>query len=173
MVKQRRISKSDDDTPDTDTVAAEASIIPKETPEWGIKLLELLESMHDEFRSVTRKTDLVEEAADSNTKSIKSVKKKLAKVEKRNAALESENIRLKEKLLELDYQQRKNNLIFDGIFDGSNESDLNCISKLCFVLKDVPDLDVQHFKIDKCYHLDGPFKRGPDKKGAMHLQLVP
>ena len=33
MVKQRRISKSDDDTPDTDTVAAEASIIPKETPE--------------------------------------------------------------------------------------------------------------------------------------------
>ena len=94
-------------------------------------------------------------------------------MEKRNAALESENIQLKEKLLELDYQQRKNNLVFDGIFDGSKESDLNCISKLCFVLKDVPDLDVQHFKIDKCYHLDGPLKRGPDKKGAMHLQLVP
>ena len=60
-------------------------------------------------------------------KSIKNIEKKLAYVEKCNVSLESENIKLKEKLLEMEYHQKRNNLIFEGIFDTQGESDLDCI----------------------------------------------
>ena len=101
--------------------------LPEGTPEWGAKLLEIIQN---EFKAVTMKLDGVDEQRQSNTKNIKAIEKKLARVEKINASLECENTQLKEKLLELEYQQKRNNLIFEGIPDVVEETDIQCMNKL-------------------------------------------
>ena len=88
----------------------------------------------------------------------------MIKIEERNRVLEDENIQLKEKLLDLEYRQRRNNLIFDGIADNSNETDLQCIRKLCFVLRGIPGLNVEEFQIDRCQWLDGHFRPGINRR---------
>ena len=160
--RQRQISKTWQSTDHEDKAAP--VVVPKETPEWGVKLFELLETMREEIRSVSQQSNAVNSTVTSNNKDLRLVEKKLAKVEKQNANLETENVQLREKLLDLEYQQRKNNLIFGGIFDGQNESDLNCISKVRFILKDIPGLDSQQFRIDKCYRLDGTYKEGQTRR---------
>ena len=65
-------------------------------------------------------------------------KKKLVQLESRNANLETENSQLKEKLLELEFQQKRNNLLFEGIFDSPEEPELTTMSKLRHILKDIP-----------------------------------
>ena len=64
------------------------------------------------------------------TKKQLKVEHKLDKVEKRNEHLEQENLQLKEKVLDLEYQQKRNNLISGGVLDNKNETDLQCINKL-------------------------------------------
>ena len=97
------------------------------------------------------------ESTENNSKSIKQMERKLAKVEKRNTTLESENLELKEKLLDLEYRQRRNNLVFEGIPDSEKETDIQCMNKLRNVLNGIPGLDTQKFCIDRCHRLDGPF----------------
>ena len=74
--------------------------------------------------------------------------------------LKDENTALKEKVLDLENRQCGNNLIFEGVVDSEKESDLECIRKLRFVLKAIPGIDVQNFRIDHCHRLDGRFKPG-------------
>ena len=62
----------------------------------------------------------------------------------------------------MEYRQRRSNLIFEGVVDTPEESNLQCIEKLRYVLKDIPGLDVSNFKIDRCHRLDGAYH--PDKK---------
>ena len=76
----------------------------------------------------------------------------------KNRVLEEENVQLCEKLLDLEYKQRRNNLIFEGVYDNVNESDLDCITKLHQVLRVIPGIDVDKFRIDRCHHLDRPYK---------------
>ena len=124
--------------------------LPEGTPEWGVKLLEI---MQNEFRAVSLKVDATDLTAEENKRDIETMERKLTMVEAMNKNLVKENIELKEKLLDLEFRQRKNNLIFDGIHDTEKETDLDCIKKLRFVLKDIAGLDVQNFRIDRCHHL--------------------
>ena len=127
------------------------SLLPPETPSWGIKLLEV---MQNEFRLCTKS---MSEETQTNTKAIVEVQKKLAKVELKNESLEKENVLLREKILDIEFRQRRNNLIFEGIKDSDNESDRDCILKLRSLLCNIPGLD-SGFKLDRCYRLDGAFK---------------
>ena len=153
------INEEEDDVDETENSGSQVPIqkLPEGTPEWGSTLWEMIQG---EFR----KLHGVEQNVTKNTKSIKQMERKMAKVEKRNQSLQNENELLKEKLLELEYQQKRNNLIFEGIVDSANESDIDCIRKLRFVLKDIPGLDVKLFRIDKCYRLDGAFKEGRNRR---------
>ena len=123
-------------------------MLPPETPEWGAKLLEIIQV---EFWVVAQSITQVEDDARRNSKDIKQFEKKLTKMEKQNKSLTEENVQLKEKLLELEYRQKRNNLIFEGVVDSQGETDLDCIRKVRFVLKDIPGLDVNGFRIDRCY----------------------
>ena len=58
----------------------------------------------------------------------------------------------------MEFQQKKNNLLFEGIPDGPDETDLQCMGKLHFALRNILGLDVKCFKIDKCHCIDGQFK---------------
>ena len=121
--------------------------LPPETPAWGIKLLEI---MQKEFRSVSLTVTVIEESANKNTKNIKDMEKKLSQVELQNWKLVNENFQLRERLLEVEYRQRRNNLIFKGVLDLDNETDAHCITKLRQVLRSVLGLD-HSFCIDRCY----------------------
>ena len=80
-------------------------------------------------------------------------------VKKKNAILQNENVQLKEKLYELEYQQKiLNNLIFEGVQDALNETDLACIGKIRHVSRGIPGRDISKFRVDKCHRIDGAFK---------------
>ena len=138
---------------------AKTASLPSKTPDWGIKLLEILQlTIQTEVRNVSATVSPIKTKVDNNAKDIIDVKAKLQKIEKRNKALEHDNSELKEKLLDLEYRQQRNNLIFEWVVDADNETDLQCIEKLRYVLKDIPGLDASEFKIDCCHCLDGAFK---------------
>ena len=137
--------------------------LPENTPDWGIKLLEILQgTIKAEVRKVSATVSVVDEKTVKNVKDIKSVEKRCSQLERKNKALESKNVLLKEKLLDMEFKQRKCNLIFDGIVDAPGETDLECIERLRYVLKDNPGLDSKNFRIDRCHRLDGAFK--PNQK---------
>ena len=132
--------------------------LPEGTPEWGVKLLEI---MQRDFRSVTQHVSRIEKTSSDNTKSIKMMEQKLAKVERHNKSLSDENVQLKERLLELEYKQHQCNLLFEGVQDAAGESDVDCINKLRSVLAGLTGIgsfSPGSFVIDKCYRVDGAFK---------------
>ena len=121
---------------------------------------DLLEIMQQEIRSVNSNVRTVESSVKRNSHSIKSMERCLATVEEKNHSLENENVHLKKKLLDLEYHQHRCNLVFEGITDSPSETDLQCIQKLQFMLRNIPGLNVNHFRIDRCHRLDGHFKPG-------------
>ena len=128
--------------------------LPPGTPDRGQKLVQL---MQEGFHSLSNQLHAVEYKGKNNKKDVQRIERKLAKVEKRNESLEAENTMLKEKLLDLEYQQKRNNLIFEGIQDSQEESDLQCINKLWAILWVIPGIDVTKFRIDHCHRIDGKF----------------
>ena len=62
------------------------------------------------------------------------------------------------KLLDLEFRQRRNNLIFEGVADSPNETDLQCIAKLRQILCGIPGINVEQFRIDQCYWLERPIQ---------------
>ena len=69
--------------------------------------------------------------------------------------LKEENIALKEKLLDLEYRQRRNNLLFDGLPESVKETDANCYEKVKAALGNISELDPNNIWIDRCHRL-GP-----------------
>ena len=162
LVKNKTPLKSDGGDSDYEPECnKEEAKLPAETPEWGLKMLEIIQG---EFRNFTAKVDGIEKTDRSTAKTVDSLERKLNKVEQKNKTLESENLQLREKLLDLEYRQRRNNLVFDGIYDAPNELDLDCIQKLRHVVRDIPGLNVQRFQIKRCHRLDGAYKQGSTRR---------
>ena len=82
------------------------------------------------FQNLENKITGLDTQINSNVKSIKILEKKLDKMEKKNTSLVNENSALREKVFELEYQQRHNNLIFEGVIDQDRETDTECLRKL-------------------------------------------
>ena len=106
---------------------------------------------------MTKSVSSMEHDTQKNTTSIKKMEKKLSCVEQRNKALETENNNLKEKLLDIEYRQKRNNLLFEGLPDREGETDVQCVNAVRKLLKSIPGLD-QSFVIDKCHRIDGQFR---------------
>ena len=66
--------------------------------------------------------------------------------------------------MELEYKQKQCNLIFEGISDAPNESDVDAIHKVRAVLRGVQGLDSRSFVIDRCYRLDGVYKQNSSRQ---------
>ena len=137
------------------------SSLPADTPEWGKMLIEIFQL---QFNTMNTKISAVEENEKRNTKNVKRMERKLAYFEEQNTQLKEENVQLREKLLDLEYQQKCNNLLFDGLPDEKGESDLQIISKLRIALKGIPGLDVGNFRIDRCHRIDGSYKPGMTRR---------
>ena len=103
------------------------SVLPDEASKWGMKLLEIIQG---KFRSVCRQISSAERRGNLNAKKVKVIAHKMDDIEQHNKQLEVENSALREKLLDLEYHQRRNNLIFEGVYDQAEETESKCINKL-------------------------------------------
>ena len=175
LARGRRASSNPEDYSDSTVMDTSATVkaaekdipleLPQGTPDWGIKLLEIMKAeFKKEFKKVTDSIGDVKKENKENSVSIHKIEDKVAKIEEQNRVLTAENGILKERLLDLEFRQRRNNLIFDGIVDSDSDSDLECIKKLRFVLKDIPGLQVNTFQIERCHRLDGAFKPGRNRR---------
>ena len=78
-----------------------------------------------------------------------------AKLRNDNAMLKGRNDDLREKLLKLEYHQRRNNLRFDGIDEPFGETDLDCYYKVIELLQHI--MDTSDAKIARCHRV-GPYR---------------
>ena len=83
-----------------------------------------------------------------------------------NTALQEENSQLKEKLLDLEYRQRRNNLIFDGITEGSGETGEKCAELIRSVLSNIPNLKQDEVVLERCH------RKGPKPKSDKVIRSI-
>ena len=154
---------SDVDTKNTTNpkMTGSSKLLPEETPGWGIKLLEIIQG---EFRSILDQMKSVQQTNQSHTESIATLETKVKRIEKRNEELVAENCALKERLLDVAYRQRRDNLIFEGIQDAPNEADADTIRKLRFSVHGIPGVDAENFKVDRCHRLDGQYRQDSTRR---------
>ena len=84
---------------------------------------------------------------------------KVTTLENCNSKLEVENADLKEKLLNLEYEQHRNNLVFEGVWentDNSKESDYDTYTKIRDIITKINGISPD-VAIARCHHLG---KRG-------------
>lgn len=136
-----------------------------DTPAWA---KDLIKSVNDLKRELSRVCSIAESTQQSITgimdkstelsSKLSSYSKKVIAIERDNTALKIENTDLKERLLLLEFHQRRNNLIFEGIeeeIEDKFESGFDCYQKIMACLSCIPDLDTQCIRIDRCHRL-GP-----------------
>ena len=168
-VKKPRIDGSSDSEPETEVIQEQSKSesneqdlsamgIPEDTPEWGKHLLRV---MKQDFRTLSQQIGNLETKNENAETAVKGIGERLAKIEIDNATLKEENMKLKEKLVDQEYRQRRNNLLFEGITETDNETDSNCFEKLTAVLNAITP--VNEWKYERCHRL-GPRPKKKTKR---------
>lgn len=126
----------------------------QDAPQWAKDLMDKLnkvEALADKTNKAVEGLVKTNAALSSRVDSLTS---KVTKLEEENVRIKSENCDLHEKLLLLEYHQRRNNLVFDGIPEVNGmESGRDCFDKLISYLSHLPDFDVSCIRIDRCHRL--------------------
>lgn len=157
-------SKSDVASPDSIPkldISEEAELDP-ETPAWAVTLIKTVNDFRDEVRSGSLTVANVQTAVTSIIKSnleladsAEKMASQVESLEREQVALRNENSLLQEKLLLLEFHQRRNNLIFDGIPEAVGfESGRDCYDKIVDCISGVPGI-FPDVRIDRCHRL-GP-----------------
>ena len=124
--------------------------LPDNTPEWGKALLEI---MNSNFRKLDQKSNKI----GKKCKAIKTISDKCAQLELKNTQLLDENTELREKMLDLEYRQRRHNLVFDGIPESREESGYSFYMKIMRVCSGIPGIQADT-GVDRCHRL-GEFNK--------------
>ena len=124
--------------------------MPIDTPEWGKQLLSVIKN---DFSTISNQISGLQGENASTVMAIKAINKKLETVEVKNKQLETENSELREKLLDLEYRQRRNNIQFDGFVETEGERDFDCYRKVCNVVSRLPGIDINTMKVERCHRL--------------------
>ena len=107
----------------------ETEVIPEEQPKWLSKVSESISSIHkklDGFISdLTEAKKLSElaisKAGEASEKTVQT-EKQLCKIQLEHEKLQQENKVLKQRLLQIEGQSRRSNLLFDGIAEIQDET---------------------------------------------------
>ena len=129
--------------------------LPSDTPAWGVALLAAIRVEFVKFNK--RQDDHETTVTSSITKSTKTINKLMEKVhnlEIENQFLHDYSYEMKEKLLDLEFRQRCNNLVFDGFHESESETGYDCYLKIKNAIRNIPGID-PNFKVDRCHRL-GP-----------------
>lgn len=136
-----------------------------DTPPWAAKLLKSVNELKQELLSNSSTMAGIQKAVtgiiSSNMELVDSVGKLTDQVdvlECERSLLQNENSNLHEKLLLLEFHQRRNNLLFDGIPEAPGyESGKDCYDKIMSCISSVPGL-FPEVRVDRCHRL------GPKRK---------
>lgn len=133
-----------------------------DAPDWAKALMSKLEKVEE---LATNTQQAVAGIVDSNAEITGNCNKLCERVEKleiENLTIKNENIELREKLLLLEFHQRRNNLVFDGIAESTQPEDgRDCYNKIIECLSYIPGLEVNCVRIDRCHRLGAKQKFKP------------
>lgn len=137
--------------------------IDSDAPKWAKDLITSVQQLKSEIKKISALSEDTQKAInkviDNNTSLTRNVNKlseKVVHLEIEGNLLRSENSELKEKLLLLEFHQRRNNLVFTGIEESaSSESGFDCYNKVMQCISNIPDLNLSSIRIDRCHRL-GP-----------------
>ena len=119
-----------------------------------------LKDLNEKVNQVDSKlTDIQTSIATSSNLAIDvdTLKENYDELQAENKLLRTHLSILTEKVLDLEYHQKRNNLVFDGLVDTQCESSYESYHKLCDLL--APYVDVNNMKIARCHRL-GTYKSG-------------
>ena len=77
------------------------------------------------------------------------MKSEMQSLKRENKALKQQLMNINEKIADLEYHQKRNNLIFEGFAESKDESNLDCYQKLIDMLSGY--LDVSGMRIARCH----------------------
>ena len=97
-----------------------------------------------------------------NAKKISSLEQKLQALTDDNTKIRCYNSDLQKNLLDLEYRQWQNNLVFNGVAKSRDENDTECQRKIKEALHHIPGQVVSDVKIARCHQL-GVFKKELDQ----------
>lgn len=144
-------------------------VIQEDTPVWARDWIAAVNGLKSDLNKVSETASNTQRALDGIIKGnldlstqLTSLVDRVVKLERDTTSLKSENVDLRERLLLNEFHQRRNNLIFDGIpeVDGS-ESGYDCYMKVIQCVSNIPTVDVNHIRIDRCHRLGAASKFKP------------
>ena len=91
---------------------------------------------------------------DNSIETISNLLTTVSSLTEANRSLTEENTQLKEDLPQLEYHQRRNNIVFDGIPEENCESDQGCYQKIWDILAAPWNMNVNEIYITQ-YHWQG------------------
>ena len=143
--------------------------------QWCKFLFEQLQIMNKNFENLAETTDFAcGQAADAleqnrlTNELMAGVTKSISNLVNDNTKLKDENTQLKEHLLRIECQQRRENLIFEGFQERRGETDFDCYNRIAQSLCRMPDLDPFDVKISRCHRI-GPYIRGKTRGIIAHF----
>lgn len=144
----------DQATPKDPSVDVESSIL--NAPAWAQALFNKLEQVETLSTKTKEAIETVVKANTNLTSTVTSLKQSVTNLESERINLQNENIDLRERLIKLEFHQRRNNLVFEGIAEASSlESGRDCYEKIMQCLTHLPDINLIDMRIDRCHRL-GP-----------------
>ena len=147
---------------------------------WGKFLYEQMNHNYTQLKN-TLDANIIE--TKEATAVIGKISASVSKLIQENRLLKEQNTNLNEKLLKLEYHQRRNNLLFDGFEEVYGETDTDCYSKVRLAIADLyeddPEIDGEpvptaYEKAGKItvnrIHRDGPYTRGRKRPIIVNFQ---
>lgn len=150
----------------TPSVSDNTILTSEDTPVWARELIKSVDNLRTELARVNSISENTQKAlgnfikaTDALTKKVDNLSHRISAVENKNTILQSENVNLREKVLLLEFHQRRSNLVFEGIPESDDsESGHDCYLKIIQILSWIPNLDVNQVRIERCHRL-GPKNR--------------
>ena len=131
------------DETNSDTTKNPELVMPADTPEWEKQLLAVI---RNDFGKISCQLNSLQTGHDNTTTKFKEVSKRVNEVEA--------------EVLDIEYLQRRSNLVFTGIAEGENETDKDTDKKLRQVLRVFKDIESTDLKFERCHRLGSKRKHG-------------
>ena len=132
-------------------------VLSENAPAWGKELLSILREDNKQVNdNLIKLAGAHERKVRKINKSLEDMNKKMCDLVLVNEHLSSENRDLREKVLDLEYRQRRNNLVFDGIREHDGEQGSDCYNKIIAVLNNI--MDTKKVRVARCHRVGAPSK---------------
>ena len=157
--KQQNLSMEDILSKLDSTVSALSTEV-KDLRESNTTLNSTVTRLENKITKLSTKLEASENAFTAETSGLSTMKDKMCVIEKENCMLKRYLSDITEKITDLEYHQKRNNLIFDGFPEHKGETDINIFNRLMECLSTI--IDVTGIKVARCHRL-GQKKNGVNR----------